>query len=501
MIEGLLFGDGGKAPPVLLPYQQAWVADKSEVKVCEKSRRIGLTWAEAADDVLLAATEGRGGMDVLYISYNQEMTREYIDTCAFWARHFNKAAGEIEEFLFEDEDKDIKAFRITFSSGYEILALSSSPKNLRGKQGRLIIDEAAFVELLKELLKAAMAYLMWGGQVIIISSDNGDTSDFNELIEDIRAQKKPYSLHRITFSDAIADGLYKRICLVRGLPWTPEEEADWEAKIRKLYGEDAAEELDCIPSRGAGIYLTRQLIESCMSPDIPVLRWESPAADFVDWPDDRRHREMRDWLEAFLGPILAGLPKGRPHFVGEDFARADEGDLSVVWPLTELENLVLTTPFVLEYRGCPFRQQEQGFFYVCDRFPLFSGGALDSRGNGEFLGEVARQRYGPELIAQVKESESWYRENMPKLKAAFEDKTIVVPQDSLILDDLRAFKVTKGVAKLPDKRAGAKGEKRHGDAGMAAALAVYAAKCIEAEPFQVISAAPYRSTTLFRGYR
>lgn len=33
------------------------MADKSQLKVAEKSRRIGLTWAEAADDVLIAASD------------------------------------------------------------------------------------------------------------------------------------------------------------------------------------------------------------------------------------------------------------------------------------------------------------------------------------------------------------------------------------------------------------------------------------------------------------
>ncbi|EIQ4348837.1 hypothetical protein LU516_004939, partial [Escherichia coli] len=34
---------GYDAPPVLLPYQQRWVADASPLKVIEKSRRTGIT--------------------------------------------------------------------------------------------------------------------------------------------------------------------------------------------------------------------------------------------------------------------------------------------------------------------------------------------------------------------------------------------------------------------------------------------------------------------------
>ena len=149
---------GYDAPPVLLPYQQRWVADASPLKVIEKSRRTGITWAEASDNVLPAASSApAGGMNVYYIAYNQDMTVEYIQACAMWARAFNYAASEIEEGFWEedDDDKHIKTYTIKFpDSGFRIVALSSRPSNLRGRQGIIVIDEAAFHEQLDELLKA-----------------------------------------------------------------------------------------------------------------------------------------------------------------------------------------------------------------------------------------------------------------------------------------------------------------------------------------------------------
>ena len=146
------------APPVLLPYQQRWVADTSPLKVIEKSRRTGITWAEASDNVLTAASSApAGGMNVYYIAYNQDMTVEYIQACAMWARAFNYAASEIEEGFWEedDDDKHIRTYTIKFpDSGFRIVALSSRPSNLRGRQGIIVIDEAAFHEQLDELLKA-----------------------------------------------------------------------------------------------------------------------------------------------------------------------------------------------------------------------------------------------------------------------------------------------------------------------------------------------------------
>ncbi len=483
---------------LLLPYQNRWNRDTSPVKFCEKSRRVGLSYGDACESAMLASLKkSAGGMNTYYISYNKEMTETYVKDVGTWAKALNLAASDFEEVVLEDE-KDVLAYRVRFASGNQVVALSSKPKNLRSKQGRIVIDEAAFCEDLDELLKAAIALTMWGGSVEVLSSHNGETNPFNNYVLDIRAGKLPYSLHRITLDDALAEGLYRRICQVLGLAWSPEAEAKWRQDLIDFYGDGANEELFCIPSQGTGTYLTRQLIESCMSSNIPVLRWSPPADDFVDWPEDRRHREMRDWLDAELGPILARLPRDARSYLGEDFGRT--GDLSVDWPVLELGNLVLATPFVLELRNCPFHQQRQALFSICDALPRFSGAALDARGNGQYLAEVARQRYGPEIVQEVMLSESWYREHMPKLKAAFEDKTFVAPRDALILDDLRAFKVVKGVAKIPDARTGAKGEKRHGDAGVAAALAVFAAKTVDAEPFSVITAAPYRATTLFRGW-
>ena len=151
-------------PPVLLPYQQAWIADDSQLKVSEKSRRTGLTWAESADDVLIAAAaKGAGGQNVYYIGYNQDMAIEYVEACALWARVFNHAASAVEEGLWEDDsdDKHIKTFTIRFpDSGHRIVALSSRPANLRGKQGVVVIDEAAYHDQLGELLKAALALLI-----------------------------------------------------------------------------------------------------------------------------------------------------------------------------------------------------------------------------------------------------------------------------------------------------------------------------------------------------
>ena len=475
------FEQARTATGVLLPYQARWVADQAPVKVMEKSRRVGISWAEAADDTLWASEKGAGEKrNVWYIGYNKDMAQEFVGDCANWARAYNLAASEMEEYDEIDREeidgvvseKKILSFRISLQSGWTITALSSRPTNLRGKQGRVILDEAAFHDDLAGLIKAAMALLIWGGTVRIISTHFGDNNPFNELVQDIRKGKRNYSLHRVDFDEALADGLYKRICEVLHREWSPEAEAQWRQDVIDSYGEDADEELFCIPSQGTGTWLTRALIEQCMSAEIPVVRYEQTRA-FAELPDSVREAEVKDWCDENLEPLLKGLDARRASYFGEDFGRT--GDLSVILPLIEEQGATFRAPFIVELRNVPFRQQEQILFYIVDRLPRFRYGALDARGNGQYLAERAMQRYGASRIAEVMLTEPWYRDHMPRYKAAFEDKTILLAKDADIIEDHRAVKVIRGVARLPElKTKGRDSKLRHGDAAIAGALAWFA---------------------------
>ncbi|WP_246674408.1 phage tail tip lysozyme [Mesorhizobium sp. B4-1-1] len=274
-------------PNVLLPYQAKTVelleSTACKVLFVEKSRRIGLTWGLAAYAALRASrAKDAGGMDAMYISYSQEMTREFIDACAMWARAYASAAISQDEFLFDDTDpahptetRQIQAFRIRFASGFEILALSSAPRTLRGKQGLVIIDEAAFVDSLKELLKAALAFLMWGGQVVVCSTHNGTDNEFNVQVQDILGERSKFKHLRIDFDQALLDGLYQRICLVTGKEWSPEADRviaalKTEQEIRRLgidlYGQEAqamranTAELSSLAEQAAKAGLQQQLL-------------------------------------------------------------------------------------------------------------------------------------------------------------------------------------------------------------------------------------------------
>ena len=477
-----LASDGKPRPLLIYQAQLLATVAATAVTVYEKSRRTGVTWAAASLAVATSGAEkSAGGMDTLYVGYNLDMAREFVDACADWARRIHLALASIDEFLFDDggPDRQIKAFRISFPSGFDVVALASRPRSLRGRQGLVIIDEAAFHDDFKGLLEAALALLMWGGKVLVISTHFGRDNPFNVLVNDIRSGRKPYALLRTDFDDALRDGLFERVCAVKSEAWTPEAEADYRDSIVANYGDAAEEELYCVPAEGEGAWLPATLIEARQDAAAPVIRWEQPKS-FVDLPAHLREAAARDFCEQQIMPALTRLDHNDMHALGGDFGRIH--DLSVFWPLATKKTMTRATPFVVELRNIPFEQQRAILHFVLDRLPRLSAVALDAGGNGAWLAEVTAQRYGA-LVAQVKFSTEWYRQNMPPLKAAFEDATLAIPADRDQYEDLRLVRLIKGVAMVPAKRTKAKdGGKRHGDAAIALALA-YAASRMRVESY------------------
>lgn len=405
---------------LLLGYQQRTLQSASHeaLLVIEKSRRIGLTWALAAHAVLVAsAARGQGGKDALYISYSQDMTREFIDACAMWARAFAGAAVEVGEFMFDDVDpekqsdtRQIKAFRITFASSFEIMALSSAPRSLRGKQGLLFIDEAAFVGSLAELLKAAMAFLIWGGQVIVVSTHDGADNPFNILIQEIEAGRRKGKTLRITFKDALDDGLYERVCLVKGETPTPEGKIAWEAEVRGFYADDQDEELDCIPRTGAGCWLPPEKIAACTHTD-------------------------------------AGKPElyeGNLTTLGRDVSR--RRDLSVIHA-TEMVGKMLWLRDRWVGKNVTFKAQAAEFARMMKAYKVLRAG-IDQTGMGEKVVEDEQDEHG-QRVHGVLLTPPNRLDIATVLKQRFEDETIRIPNDPALLTDLRAIKKLKGGAGTP----------------------------------------------------
>lgn len=473
---------------ILMLHQRQAAALKASIIAIPKGRRTGITFGTMLDKTLVAAARrSAGGNNVYYIGDTKEKGLEAIGYCAKFARIIVQAQGQgvsgIEEFLFEDQDDDgktkhITAYRIRFASGFQVCALSSRPANIRGLQGDVVIDEAAFHPDVQGVLDAATALLIWGGRITVISSHNGKGNPFAVFCRDIEAGRygSDAVVMTVTFDDAVANGLFERVCMMKGVAPTAEDKAAWYAKIRNGYGVRKAamrEELDAIPRDGNGVCLPSIWIERAMREERPVLRL-ALGDDFLQMSPPERESHVAAWIETHVEPLLALLNPDERHGLGQDFAR--HRDFSVVVPLAVRQNLERHCPFIIEMHNVPTRQQEQILWAVLKRLPRFTA-AMDATGSGQTLAEYTADEFGADHVAQVVLNRKWYGEWMPKLIQAFEDGVIDLPKDDNTAQDLRDVEEVDGIPMVPAVRKKDLKDpelKRHGDTAVALALAWFA---------------------------
>lgn len=253
----------------LLLFQQLILSlvSKHRFNVFEKSRRIGFSWTLASDCVLYSASD-KGG-DTYYMCQAKETAETFIKDCEYWAKLFEKVTSSRNIEIFEEGDKSVTKYFIEFASGFRIVAISNSPSGFRGKgkpTDRFILDEAAFHPQLEEAINALSPVLMWGCKIIILSTHNGENSYFNFFLNKIKKGEIPANTYKVTFRDAIEQGLYQKICDETNQKWTPENEKIFVEMMYKS-NPNASEELDVIPRGGSGMFISPRLIHTCVNRD------------------------------------------------------------------------------------------------------------------------------------------------------------------------------------------------------------------------------------------
>ena len=84
-----------KADAYFLPYQVAWIRDPARLKIVEKSRQIGFSYADSYDSVRKAAA--KDGRNVWVMSKDEVQAKEYILYAKRWSRIFQIAAEDLGE--------------------------------------------------------------------------------------------------------------------------------------------------------------------------------------------------------------------------------------------------------------------------------------------------------------------------------------------------------------------------------------------------------------------
>ncbi|MGB8352638.1 MAG: terminase family protein [Chthoniobacteraceae bacterium] len=339
-----------------------------------------------------------------------------------------------------------------------IKVLAANPRTARGFSGDLIMDEFAFHEDSRAIWEAAEPIISSNQdfELRIASTGNGKRNMFYQLCTDGR-----YKVSRVTRADAHATGDLKIYSSLDGREITPAE-ARAEALDKRAYDQN----YECSFEDENMPLLTTGLIN---------------AAERCPWTACDRQA----WSFETLGRIRAAEGD---IFLGQDFARSRDLSVQVV---IEVAGALHRTLGILEMDSMRSPDQQRQLDLIA-AMPRFRRAALDMTGNGLGLYEYAAETHGysiegvnfaaTEPVTDRIQAEgrkaptARVTEIMATdLLALFEDKTIEIPADPILRDDLRKpEKVVSSGGRV--SIAASRDAAGHADRFWAYALAVRAAR-------------------------
>lgn len=431
---------------LLLPYQAKWVKDDSRLKMAEKSRQIGWTWAHAYR--LVSTKSVQGARNDAWISSRDDLqARLLIEDCKAFAGLLNLAAKDLGEKVIDDDGHS--AYVLALATKLRLHSMSSNPDAQAGKRGDRTLDEFALHPDPRKLYSIAYPGITWGGSMEIFSTHRGSANFFNQLIQEIKHKGNPkgFSLHTVTLQDALEQGfLFK---LQGKLPPEDPRQAMDEAAYYDFIKAGCADEESflqeymCQPADDASAFLSYELIDGC------------------------KHAPGDGWSKS-----LATLARStNPLYLGGDIGRVK--DLTVFWVVEALGGLRPTVHLVA-LQNKTFDEQEARLYELL-ALPNLRRACMDNTGIGRQLVERAQKRFGVHKVEAITFTAAVKEELAYPLRAGFEDRSVRIPDDRTVIAQHRAIR-KETTASGNVRFVAEQNETGHADYFWAHALALHAGK-------------------------
>lgn len=435
---------------VFLDFQTKWVDDNSRLKLGEKSRQIGWSWATAYGTVSRTALVS-AKWDQWVSSRDDIQARLFLEDCKLWAGIADLAARDLGEVVIDEKDKHT-AQVLRFSNGRRIHSMSSNADAQAGKRGSRVLDEFALHPDPRKLWTIAYPGITWGGQLEAFSTHRGSKNFFNTLIREIKEGGNPkrISLHTVTLERALNEGLLFK--LQQSLPADDErqdmDEAAYFAFVKSGTADEESflQEYMCIPGDDDAAFLEYDLIAS------------------VEYGSDV------SWSTLEGGTLYAGVDIGRKQ------------DLTVLW-VFELLGDVLYTRHVEALRKMKKSDQEKvlwPWFEKCARI------CIDETGLGIGWVDDAKDKFGEYRVEGVTFTQGVKEALAYPIRSRMEERRVRIPYSGPIRADLR--QVTKQVTPAGNIRFTAeRTPDGHADHFWALGLAIHAADGAPAQAWRPLN--------------
>jgi phage FluMu gp28-like protein len=435
---------------IFLPSQARWISDKSRLKLAQKGRQLGFTWAAAYEAVEETAVAG-ARFDHWISSRDEIQAKLFLVDGKLWAKAADIAARDLGEQVL-DADAKHSAFVLRFPNGRNINCMSSNPDAQAGKRGSRLLDEFALHPDPRKLWTIAYPGITWGGSLKVISTHRGSKNFFNQLVREVTEGGNPkgISLHTVTLQNALDEGFLWK--LQQNL--APEDERqlmdeaayfDW-VKAGCADEESFLQEYMCQPADDDAAFLEYDLIASA------------------------EYAEGTNWRECEGDGLYLGVDIGRKH------------DLTVLWVLEKLGDVVYTR-HVEGLKNMSKGDQEKiiwPWIEKCKRT------CIDYTALGIGWGDDAVARFGKYKVENVTFTPKVKEALAYPVRGLMEDKRLRIPYDPKVRADFRS--ITKQVTTAGNIRFTAERTvDGHADHFWSLALAVHAAYGLPGNPWRPLN--------------
>ena len=430
-----------------LPYQVNWILDTNPFNLWDKSRRIGATYSESYKCVRRRMRLAKR-RDYYFSSADESATVEFSLYCQQWCQLHNIVHKAVLE-EHEDEDGKYNNYLVEIGPS-RINCMTSNPKRFRSKGGDVCLDEFDWHDKPGEMLDAAMPVTTWGYDISILTTRNGEGSEFDNLVKVAKQIRDglldpekdpvlPWSYHFTPITVAVEQGLAEKIYKL--------DHVDLEARERfirqcraKCRSQDAFEqEYMCIPSATASTLIPYDLYQSC---------------------------EMSDCIQS----LVPHTEDRRQYYLGGDIGR--EKDLTVFWVWELLADILITRKVIKLYKT-PYSAQQKVVEDLLANRNIVKG-CIDATGIGDMLVESLQDKFGTHRIEKVKFTAPVKEHLASMLLSRFEDRRVRVPDDRIIRESFHSVRKTVTLAGNIRYDA-ARTDAGHADEFWAAALGIEAA--------------------------
>jgi phage FluMu gp28-like protein len=443
-----------------LPYQKRWIEDRSRLKLLEKSRQVGMSWATAYALVRRQAEPG-ARLDAWVASRDETQARLFLEDCRKFAHILDRAARARGASVLPENTRS-GALALPFANGTQLHSLSSNPDAQAGKRGARVLDEFALHPDPKRLYAIAYPGITWGGQLEILSTHRGAQNYFNQLVVEARhgGNPKNFSLHRVTLQDALDEGFLPKLQakLPTDDPRRAMDNAAYYDFIRASCPDEETflQEYMCVPADETTAFLPWDLIAA----------GEFAESEYTPLDLAREKNSARGAASLATRELYLGVDIGRVH------------DLTVFWLLERGPGGLHLTRDILTLENQPFARQEE-LLWERLALPGLRRACLDATGLGRQLAERALERFGERRVEPVTFTAPVKEDLAYGLRSLFEKRALRIPADKNIRADLRAIKKTTTSAGNI-RFAADRGPGGHADRFWALALAAFAARATAA---------------------